>query len=222
MERCFEKHNFEELNNIDCDLLYNAIQFYNNKFNNNNIRNGVGIYFDVGCNAGSFIKILNHVGIKNNIHCFEPHPVISKTTKEYYPHIIMNNYCLGNKNENIDIYIPMWSVGLSSTINRPVFKTLNQDITLYNVKCETIDTYCLKHNINEIDFIKIDVEGAEKMVIEGASGMLKNKKIKCGIFEIGETLKDAGTSDKEICEILENYGYTINKNISKNDYIFHI
>jgi hypothetical protein len=52
--------------------------------------------------------------------------------------------------------------------------------------------------------------------------MLKNKKIKCGIFEIGETLKDAGTSDKEICEILENYGYTINKNISKNDYIFHI
>lgn len=34
----------------------------------------------------------------------------------------MNNYCLGNKNENenIDIYIPMWSVSLSSIINRPV------------------------------------------------------------------------------------------------------
>ena len=77
MERCFEKHNFEELNNIDCGLLYNAIQFYKNKFNNS-----IGLnYFDVGCNAGSFVKVLNSVGIKNNIHCFEPHPIISKKQK---------------------------------------------------------------------------------------------------------------------------------------------
>jgi len=221
MNRCFEKHNFQELNNIDCGLLYNAIQFYNNKFNQ--INNGKDkVFFDIGCNAGSFVKVLKSFGIMNNIHCFEPHPVINKTTKEYYPHIIMNNYCLGNKNENIDIYIPMWSVGLSSIINRPVFKTLNQDITLFNVKCETTDTYCLANNIDEIDFMKIDVEGGEKMVIEGASEMLKNKKIKCGIFEIGETLKDAGTSDKEICDLLENYGYTINKQISRNDYLFHL
>ena len=116
----------------------------------------------------------------------------------------------------------MFSVGLSSIINRPVFKNLNQEITCLNVKCETLDTYCCDHNIDEIAFMKVDVEGAEKMIFEGAHLMLKNKKIKCGIFEIGETLKDAGTSDREICELLENYGYTINKNISRNDYVFHL
>ena len=46
MKRCFEKHNFEELNNIDCGLLYNAIQFYNNKFNQSN--NGKDkVFFDI-------------------------------------------------------------------------------------------------------------------------------------------------------------------------------
>jgi FkbM family methyltransferase len=219
MERCFEKHNFQELNNSDCGMLSNAIYFYKNYFIN---RGEEEVFFDIGCNAGSFVKALNYFDIKKNIHCFEPHPIISKTTKEYYPHIIMNNYCLGNKNENINIYIPMWSVGLSSIINRPVFKSLDQEITFFNVKCETLDSYCANHNIDEIAFMKVDVEGAEKMIFEGAHLMLKNKKIKCGIFEIGETLKDAGTSDKEICELLENYGYTINKNISRNDYVFHL
>jgi FkbM family methyltransferase len=219
MERCFEKHNFQELNNFDCGMLTNAIYFYKNYFIN---RGEKEIYFDIGCNAGSFVKVLNNFGIKNDIHCFEPHPIISKTTKEYYPHIIMNNYCLGNTNENINMYIPIWSVVLSSIINRPVFKNLNQEISYFNVKCETLDSYCSDHNIDEIAFMKVDVEGAEKMVFEGAHLMLKNKKIKCGVFEIGETLKDAGTSDREICELLENYGYTINKNISKNDYIFHL
>lgn len=40
----------------------------------------------------------------------------------------MNNYCLGNTDGSIDIYIPQWSVGLSSVINRPVFSQLNQEI----------------------------------------------------------------------------------------------
>lgn len=60
------------------------------------------------------------------------------------------------------------------------------------------------------------------MIIEGAENMLKNKKIKAGIFEIGETLKDAGTSEEEIETILKNYCYNIVKNLSRNDWYFHI
>ena len=86
----------------------------------------------------------------------------------------------------------------------------------------TLDHYCDINNIDSIDFIKIDVEGAEKMIIEGGKNMFKEKKIKAGLFEIGETLKDAGTSEEEIATILENYGYNIVKNLSRNDWYFHI
>ena len=40
------------------------------------------------------------------------------------------------------------------------------------------------------------------------------------LFE--ETLKDAGTSEQEIATILESYGYNIVKNLSYNDWYFHI
>ena len=218
LERCFEKDSFEVLNNIDYHMLDRAFTFYNNSF----LWNSDSVYFDVGCNAGSFVKLLKNKGITTNVHCFEPHPVISKKTKEVYPYIVMNECCLSNLNGMIDIYIPMWSSGLPSVINRPVFKQLNQEITKLNVRTTTIDSYCLENNIKNIDFIKIDVEGAEKLVLEGAYNMLKNRKIKCGIFEIGSTLEDAGTSADEICNFLKNFGYKLNKQISYSDILFYL
>ncbi len=218
-EDCFEKHSFEDLNNGDLNILYNAIQFYFNKYGNSNTT-----FIDVGTNAGSFIKALSYFNIKDNIHCFEPHPVISQKTKEFYPYVNMNNYCLGNKDGYIDIFIPQWSIGLSSIIERPIFKKLEetQKITKINVKCQKLDTYCDLNNITNIGFLKIDVEGAEKMIFEGSDILLKNNKILCGIFEVGETLKDANTNEDEIINILEKYGYTINKNFHTNDYLFYL
>jgi FkbM family methyltransferase len=137
----------------------------------------------------------------------------------------MNKYCLTNNIGTIDITFPIWSVGLSSIIQRPVFDRLKaegQEFKQINVKCETIDNYCKINNIEKIDFIKIDVEGAEKMVLDGANNMLQNNIIKMGIFEIGETLIDAGTSEDEICKYLMKYNYKIEKNFVPNNYIFYI
>lgn len=213
---CYDKHDFKELNNLDVNMLYNVVEFCKNKFTRD------GMFFDIGSNAGSFVKVLNYCNINNNIHCFEPHPVLHQTTKQVYPYVNMNNYCLGNIDGNIDIYIPQWSVGLSSVINRPVFSQLGQQINKLNVKCQKLDTYCNEHNITNINFVKIDVEGAEKFIFEGAKELLKNKQIKCGIFEVGQTLYDANTHENEICDILLSYGYILNKTFSKNDYVFYL
>ena len=214
---CFDKHCFDELNNIDVHMLRNSFSFYLNKFACDN-----PVIFDVGTNAGSFIKVLEGFGIRQNVHCFEPHPVISNKTKEVYPFINMNEYCLGNADGNINIYIPKWSVGLSSIINRPVFSKLNQPIYNLDVKCEKLDTYCEINNISKIDFIKIDVEGGEKTIFEGATKMLENKKIMCGVFEIGETLKDANTNETEIIDLLHKYGYAINTTFDNSNYMFYL
>jgi hypothetical protein len=85
----------------------------------------------------------------------------------------------------------------------------------------TLDTYCELNNINEIDFIKIDVEGAEKYVLDGAKRLLSSKKIKSGMFEVGQTLSDAGTSTEEVCELIESYGYKIER-VYDSDYFFYL
>ena len=89
------------------------------------------------------------------------------------------------------------------------------------VNTNTIDNYCNENNIECINFIKIDVEGAEKLVLDGGINMLKDNKIKMGLFEIGETLTDANTNEHEICDMLESYNYKIIKNIP-NNYLFYL
>ena len=216
-EECFDRHNFNELNSFDYDMLYNVFLFYVNR----GFRTD-GIFLDVGSNGGSFVKVLDSFGLQNNIHCFEPHPIIQQKTKELYPYITMNNYCLGNMDGWVDIYIPHHFVLLSSMIRRPVFSQLGQEIHTLNVPCKRIDTYCKENGIDEIDFLKIDVEGAEKMVLEGASDMLSNRQIKCGIFEVGQTLYDANTTENEICDLLLSYGYIIDRSFSHSDIVFYL
>ena len=218
MERCFEKHSFQELNDIDSNMLQNILLHFATFKKSLDTQS---VFFDVGTNAGSFINALDFFAFPN-VHCFEPHPILSAKTKEVYPYIKMNNFCLGNSNGTIDIYIPSMSVGLSSIVKRPVFDHLNQNITKLNVKCQTLDSYCSEHTIQQIDFIKIDVEGAEKMVLEGAKELLQSHRIKAGVFEVGETLKDAGTSTEEVCRLLESYGYIIETTFSQNNYVFYL
>ncbi len=217
LERCFEKHSFNEMNYCDFQLLYNVVK----KLLDEKRINSTGVFFDVGCNAGSFVNVLKHLNVRDNIHCFEPHPVLVRETLKYYPYIKMNEICLSNKEGNVDINIPLFSYGLSSMIYRPAFNNLGQKIITLNVKCDTIDNYCLKNNINMIDFIKLDIEGAEKSVLEGATNMLANKNIRAGIFEIG-CLNDAGTSKEEIIDMLTNYGYIVDTSFSSSDYLFYL
>lgn len=177
------------------------------------------VAFDVGSNAGSFVKALQSYGISSHCHCFEPHPVLYNHLKNSYNNISVNDYCVSDTDGEKTIYIPDISVGISSIINRPVFQSLGQEIFELKTKSVKLDTYCSDLNIENIDFLKIDVEGAEKMVFDGALEMLKSNKITCGQFEVGSTLTDAGTSEQEIFEILNRFGYETMQ-ISASDIFF--
>lgn len=219
----FRRYSFEYMTNIDIDILSSALNYHKHLFNicENDI------IFDVGANCGSFVKALLKFQKSKNIHCFEPHPVLSKVTKDTYKNITMNKVCVSDKNGTVIVNFPQTSLAISSIINRPLFndKIITSVEKVKKVKCEclTIDHYCYINNIDMIDFIKIDVEGAEKMVLDGAKNMLEQKKIKGGIIEIIEVqLYDAGTSSREIEYMLKHYGYNIVKTLSKNDWYFHI
>ena len=55
----------------------------------------------------------------------------------------------------------------------------------------TIDTFCQENNIEHIDFLKIDVEGNELKVLQGAKTMINNGNIDYIQFEFGGTAIDA-------------------------------
>lgn len=61
----------------------------------------------------------------------------------------------------------------------------------------------------EIDIIKIDVEGAEQLVLKGCERLLKEKKVKFIQVEYSEHYKIIGAKFTDIIEYVEQFGYSV-------------
>jgi FkbM family methyltransferase len=57
----------------------------------------------------------------------------------------------------------------------------------YTVQTTTLDAYAREHQIEHIDFLKIDVEGYDLHVLEGASDLLDRQAIDMFMFEYNST-----------------------------------
>lgn len=203
------------LSNIDVEIHNHML----NKFLIQNKKIDQLTFFDIGCNAGSFIKVVKQKGINAKLHAFEPHPYLFKYLNETYPNEKINQKCVSDKNGKIVIHIPSISVGISSIINRPVFQDLNQEIRQVETDSITFDSYMEENGIEHVDFVKIDVEGAEYFVFDGARNALKQHKITCGQFEIG--IDESGYNLDDITNLLNEYGYEVEK-IFQNDCFFYL
>jgi FkbM family methyltransferase len=168
------------------------------------------VIFDVGAHDGEWFKLLkkNYLGSKT-VYSFEPSKTsfleLSKIKELYFFPI---NIALGNKPQKI--FLQENEIGSSGA-----FITSNKNLTSQEVEMTTLDIYCNKNNINEIDLLKIDIEGYELKLLAGAKDMLNNKKIKLIQFEFGApseekySMKDFFNildKDYQICRIVQ-YGY---------------
>ncbi len=77
------------------------------------------------------------------------------------------------------------------------------------VPLETIDHFCEQRGIEKIDYLKIDTEGAELRVLQGAERMLREHKITALQFEYGEAYYDANTTLKQTVQLLSHAGFVV-------------
>ena len=91
-------------------------------------------------------------------------------------------------------------------------KVFNENFTLkkQKVSINTIDNYLISKNIEFIDIVKIDTQGYEPKVLEGALNALKSKKIQTILAEI--IISDIYKSNVSFFELeknLINNGYKL-------------
>ena len=128
------------------------------------------ISIDIGANLGLFTFYLQKYS--KYVYAFEPNPYPLRNLKNL---VNINTevipIAIGNKDGNLDFFIPKNKKGWSSNGASLKEKELNLGIK-HNVVSRKLDSL----EINNVGLIKIDVEGFEKQVLEGASKTINDFK----------------------------------------------
>jgi len=185
----------------------------------NLLDNSQPVIFDVGAYIGDTIEQFKSSFPKSYIHAFEPFDEsfsILKNRFQKTEKLFLNNIAVENhSSSNANMYITQ-NKG-SSSLLQPTkganeFWEGNPLSTQKEVKVETItiDSYCQKHNIETIDILKIDVQGSELKVLQGAALMIQERRVKLIFTEISIAPNYKGQSEiDQIIKFLRENKYKI-------------
>lgn len=172
------------------------------------------VIFDVGANLGDYALALRSSFPNAYIYCFEP-------VKSTYAGLLQNvgsdrlikscNIGLGDVQGNVTIHYNPAMLS-RSTISSQSHQEFTQSET---IEIQTLDAFCSGAGISQIDFLKIDVEGHELKVLNGAKRLLKEQRITCIQFEFGGTQIAARTFFKDFWDLL-NQEYHIYRILSND------
>ena len=143
---------------------------------------------DIGANRGIYTYWLaKMVTFNGRVLAFEPHPELYKEIKKIcewqkFEQVTVLNQGVSNKNTTLSLFRE--GIGDGSATLEENFKN-DQQTEKLNVSVNTLDAFVETQDLNNISFIKIDVEGHEEKVIEGGRNTLMRFKpfVQVEIFE---------------------------------------
>ena len=168
--------------------------------------------FDIGANVGyyavQFARKLAEQG--GHVHAFEP---MRQTYERLCANVALNNVTqfisinntgLSNAKGIVEFYQPDYSGSVASSM-----KNLHPDecTQISQVEVETLDEYCNRNNIRSIDVMKIDVEGAEMLVVQGGGQIIRESRPILFMELLRKWSKPFGYHPNDLLKILYGYGY---------------
>lgn len=161
---------------------------------------------DVGANAGYFALLLADLaGPSGRVHAFEPNPELfdllrSSAALRAVSNLVPVRAALGESEGLNDLYLSTDSANSGLSTMSP--QVAGQGAATVKVATRTLDGYCTEHSLAP-DIVKVDVEGHELAVLDGARVMLANRAPAYVICEL-ETARNAAAP---LVEFMEGFGY---------------
>ena len=154
---------------------------------------------DIGAHIGIHtLRLSKVVGDEGRVHSFEPQ---SKIYQELLANLNLNKVgnvrahfvAVGDQNKRISMNLPGFenegATGIGEGGNR--------------VELRTIDSF----HLNDVSFMKIDVEGFEIPVLKGAEQTIRRNNLPVIIIELWQHNIEQQQQSKEAVSLLKSYGY---------------
>lgn len=131
--------------------------------------------FEIGANYAQDAEVLaeGFDVAPENVYVFEAHPQICDAIRKIHPKYNCFNKAVFNENKQMTFNlcdIDSVNSGVSSLYASKKFQYEKE----YPIEAIRMDTFLNNHNIDNIGFCKIDVEGCDYEVLEGFGTLLKN------------------------------------------------
>ncbi len=207
----------------------------------------VNTIVEIGAHYGEDTLRFYHFFPNANIYCFEPDPrnisIIKETITDIKDRIKLYPFAISDKAGTMDFYqayselngklqekykyigddkykkLKLNGSGASSLKKSNIYL---KDSNVIKVDTIRLDDWFNTNKIKHIDFLWIDVQGAEKEVIKGCNTILN--KIKFIQIEYGETSYEGGLSKKETLDMMIDKGFELildyNPNNLSGDFLF--
>lgn len=168
------------------------------------------VCFDIGGNIGWYTTLLQQlVGKNGQVHSFEPVPATFEILQENVKSnansevVKLNNFALSESEGvvlmNVFDDLPDGHASMAD-FGRSEKRT-------FECPVRTLNSYMEQNAIDSVDFVKIDIEGAELMMLKGATRLFELEQLP--VFEIEmalDTTRGFGYLPNDILEFFKAHG----------------
>ena len=167
--------------------------------------------FDVGANVGNWSLLVHEIFPDAAIHCFEVMPPTVEELRRRaagIPGIVVCDFGLAEREGKIPLHYYPENATLTTSI---------ADVPHRHARVEaqgfvtTGDAYLERSGVDAVDLLKIDVEGADHLVLEGFRGAIAEGRIGAIQFEYGRTAILTKFLLRDFHAFFDGYGWRVGK-----------
>lgn len=169
-------------------------------------KNEIKTIVDIGANIGNYTLALKQAYPNSFVHSFEPNSInynrlVKNISLNKFEGVKANQLGLSDKKGELKLYYDDKNMGAATLAEQAGSK-------YETIILDTLDDYCVSNNINNIDMLKIDIEGGELNCLKGGQTILN--KTQKGVIQLEVDYghcKRLGYTAEELFNFPIQYGY---------------